>query len=527
MMDNMNYKQIPAEKFAFAQQNERIHDKKIASKPVGYFKDAWRRFKKNKSAVIAFVLIMILVLFSVLVPIFSPYTVKFRDDYFQKTLPRFSLFAWLGWDGCETKDVNQSEFDILTSIAQETGKDIILSQSDPFTIVTKVKNDQGEEEEIEETRYTVKYDTYYRVGTVYKILTEAQYKELLDYQNENRVQVFYPIPNTWNQDFSTENGGAKFWYKLKNEVKETTGEALRDENGNMIPNYITDTDPRKAGYNSDMRIAGDNGGEDGNTWYIYAKKVQGGYKVRIDYYEYYKYVNGAYPSFLFGTNAYGQDMFTCLAVGGRFSFLLAISVCLINFTIGAIYGAIEGYYGGKTDMIMERISDILASVPFMVVAVLFQMHLAKSVGVLGSLLFAYILTGWISMASRVRTQFYRFKGQEYVLAARTLGARDRRLIMKHIFPNSLGTIVTGSVLAIPGVIFSESMLSYLNIINLETDTSLTSIGTLLSGGQSLLSTYPHIILFPALFISILEISFNLFGNGLRDALNPSLRGADE
>ena len=106
------------------------------------------------------------------------------------------------------------------------------------------------------------------------------------------------------------------------------------------------------------------------------------------------------------------------------------------------------------------------------------------------------------------------------------GASDSRLIFKHIFPNSLGTIITGSVLAIPGVIFSESMLSYLGIVNLET-SSLTSIGTMLSNGQGYLITFPHIILFPALFISILEISFNLFGNGLRDAFNPSLRGADE
>ena len=112
-----------------------------------------------------------------------------------------------------------------------------------------------------------------------------------------------------------------------------------------------------------------------------------------------------------------------------------------------------------------------------------------------------------------------------MLAARTLGASDRRLIFKHIYPNSLGTIITGSVLAIPGVIFSESILGYLHIISLET-SSLTSIGTLLAGGQGYLSTFPHIIFFPALFISILEISFNLFGNGLRDAFNPSLRGAD-
>jgi oligopeptide transport system permease protein len=130
------------------------------------------------------------------------------------------------------------------------------------------------------------------------------------------------------------------------------------------------------------------------------------------------------------------------------------------------------------------------------------------------------------MAARVRMPFYRFKRQEYILAARTLGAKDGRLMFKHIFPNSIGTIITGSVLVIPGVIFSESSLSYLGIINLET-SSLTSVGTLLAQGQGYLSTYPHIIFFPALFIALLEISFNLFGNGLRDAFNPSLRGVEE
>lgn len=174
---------------------------------------------------------------------------------------------------------------------------------------------------------------------------------------------------------------------------------------------------------------------------------------------------------------------------------------------------------------MERFAEILSSVPFIVVATLFQMHLSGKVGVVPSLLFAFVLTGWLGMAARVRMQFYRFKNQEYVLAARTLGAKDRRIMFKYIFPNSLGTIITGSVLTIPGVIFTESMLSYLGIVNLET-SSLTSIGTMLSQGQGLLSTYPHVLFFPALFIALLEISFNLFGNGLRDAFNPSLRGTE-
>ena len=175
---------------------------------------------------------------------------------------------------------------------------------------------------------------------------------------------------------------------------------------------------------------------------------------------------------------------------------------------------------------MDRFTDILARIPFMVVATLFQLHLAKTVGPVISLLFAFVLTGWIGMSSTVRMQFYRFKGQEYVLASRVLGASDWRIMFRHIFPNSLGTIVTSSVLVIPGVIFSESSLTYLGIVNLDSST-MTSVGTMLANGRTFLQDYPHVIFFPALFISLLMISFNLFGNGLRDAFNPSLRGADD
>ena len=161
----------------------------------------------------------------------------------------------------------------------------------------------------------------------------------------------------------------------------------------------------------------------------------------------------------------------------------------------------------------------------MIVITLLKLHMGSASNI-WALLIAFFVTGWIGMANSVRMQFYRFKNQEYVLAARTLGASDRRIMFKHIFPNSLGTLITGSVLAIPSVIFSESSLSYLGIINLSTG-DITSVGTLLSSAQPYLTTYPHMILFPALFISLLMLSFNLFGNGLRDAFNPSLRGAEE
>ena len=512
MMEQKIDRVIPKEKFAFVQKEERIHDEKLKTKSISYFGDAWIRFRTNKSAVIAFSLIMLLLLFAIIVPFVSNYTVAFRDGYYKTVLPKCSWFAGTGfWDGGRNEKQSEAGYQYLNAIGQESGDSAIMSVKESFQDSTGA------------VYYNLRVDTYNMVGYVYVNLSEAEYKDLMAYQDENGIQVIYPLAATQSKHFVLGNDGANFWYKLQDEAQGSAGAAVLDENGNYIANYLSSDNPEKAGYTSRMRIAGD--GENG-VYYTYAQKNQTGYRCRVQYSKYFFYRNHFEPSFLFGTNVYGQDIFTCLAVGARLSFLLSISVATINFILGAIYGSIEGYYGGVVDLVLERISDILSSVPFMVVATLFQLHLADKVGVVPCLLFAFVMTGWVGTAARVRTQFYRFKGQEYVLAARTLGASDRRLIFKHIFPNSLGTIVTSAVMTIPGVIFSESMLSYLHIINLEA-SSLTSIGTMLSNGQGYLSSYPHIIMFPALFIAILEISFNLFGNGLRDALNPSLRGADD
>ena len=281
-------------------------------------------------------------------------------------------------------------------------------------------------------------------------------------------------------------------------------------------------------YFSKVRVEGED-----NYLYDYAIQKDGDqFEIRVSYYDYYCYYHTQVkkdgitkPYFIFGTTALGQDLFTCLASGARFSFVLAIVVASVNLIVGAIYGAIEGYYGGKTDMIMERIVEILSAVPFMIVITLLKYHMVKSPHVL-ILFIAFFLTGWIGMSGLVRMQFYRFKNQEYVLAARTLGARDWRIMFKHIFPNALGTIVTSCVLVIPGMIFSETSLSYLGIINLNTG-DMTSVGTLLANAQGDIDKFPHTILFPAIFISLLMLCFNLFGNGLRDAFNPSLRGTED
>lgn len=514
MSKTMNYADIPAEMFTFARTTDHISDKKLETKPVGYFKDAFYRFRKNKSSTAAAIIILLLVLFSIFAPLMTPYTIGYIDMNMKGMLPKSRFFSQFGfWDGAKRETISEATYWSYRAMGEEMGLDPIKELYGVKEEVTYI----GTLKKV--TRlYTVRLDSYTKDGAVYKLLSAEEYAALQRYQDEKGVQIIYPaVPEKAGGSFDQYN--ANGWYvigqnKLPKGYDAATGSVTWE---NQYIAYTGDD-----GYTSAMRIEGD------TPQYDYAIRKQGNqYYVRVNYYRYYEYINGFEACFLFGSNQDGRDIFVRLAYGARFSLLLAVSVSLINLVLGAIYGAIEGYYGGAADMIMERVVEILSGVPFIVIVTLFKLHLASKVGVVACLLFAFVTTGWIGTASLVRTQFYRYKHQEYVLAARTLGASDFRLIFKHIFPNALGTMITSCVLVIPGVIFSESSLSYLNIVNLEGSTA-TSIGTMLSNGSgATLQAYPHIIFFPALFISLLEISFNLFGNGLRDAFNPSLRGVDE
>lgn len=237
------------------------------------------------------------------------------------------------------------------------------------------------------------------------------------------------------------------------------------------------------------------------------------------------------PYFLFGTDSYGRDLFTLLWVATRTSLVLGVIVAFINISIGIVYGSISGYYGGRTDLIMQRISEVIGRIPWLVTLSIMVALFGPGIE---TLIFILVISGWIGIAAVTRTQFYRYKGREYVLASRTLGAKDGRLIFRHILPNGIGTIITASILSVPYVIFAESTISYLgygighgqsfNILGLE--MSGVSVGVLLADGRQYLQTQPYITLFPAVLISILMITFNMFGNALRDAFNPALRGSE-
>ncbi|MBR2341085.1 MAG: ABC transporter permease [Clostridia bacterium] len=519
--------QIPKSKFEFAKRSGLENSENISGESVGYFKDAWRRFCKNKSSLVATAIIGFLLLFSLIAPVISPYTVSYQDDRYKFCPPENKLCVSLGlnfWDGCEKKILPEHTFQYYRAIGTETGENPIKNG--------KYKSELRKNG----SYYSFRMNSVNAVGCVFLSLTKAEYASLQDYQDRTGRQVIYPTTNPSARPSEREAPqlftDANYWYKTqlvsgKDEqgfpLKQKIAVPVFETNGEFINIYASYTG--LDGYRS-LRLEGQ------EKLYDYAIANQTGYEVRVKYAEYYRYYNCEVlkngietPNFLFGTTQAGKDLFTCLGSGARLSFLLALSISFVNMCVGGIYGAIEGYYGGGADLVMERISDILSAVPFMIVITLLKMHFGSTSQLL-ILFVAFFLTGWISMAKRVRMQFYRYKNREYVLSAKTLGATDGRIMRKHVLPNAIGTIITGSVLSIPATIFSESSLSYLGIINLNTG-SMTSVGTLLSNAQPYLTTYPYMILFPALFICLLMLSFNLFGNGLRDAFNPTLRGEKE
>ena len=238
--------------------------------------------------------------------------------------------------------------------------------------------------------------------------------------------------------------------------------------------------------------------------------------IRVDYYKYCGVPEGVYH--WFGTDYLGRDILTRLFYGARISLLISLLSVLTNLFIGIVYGSVAGYYGGKVDMFLTHLAEVLDGLPYLVVTILFMLLLGSG---MFSIILALTVTGWIGTARLTRAQFYRYKGREYVLSARTLGVPDWRLIFRHILPNTIGPLITRAMIAVPGAIFSESFLAY---IGLGIKPPEPSIGVLLSTGQSVLLQYPYQTLFPAILISVLMVAFNMLSNGLRDAMDPSHRG---
>ncbi|UQW82791.1 ABC transporter permease [Staphylococcus edaphicus] len=226
---------------------------------------------------------------------------------------------------------------------------------------------------------------------------------------------------------------------------------------------------------------------------------------------------GVNENFWFGTDQLGRDLWSRSWQGAQVSLFIGVVAALLDIFIGVVYGAISGFFGGRIDNVMQRIIEVVASIPTLIVVILFVLIFEPSIW---TIILAMAITGWIGMSRVVRGEFLKLKNQEFVLASKTLGASEFKLIFKHILPNTLGVIVVTSMFTVPNAIFFEAFLSFIGI---GVPAPRTSLGSLVNEGRAMLLIHPHELFIPALILSLLILFFYLFSDGLRDAFDPKMR----
>ena len=219
----------------------------------------------------------------------------------------------------------------------------------------------------------------------------------------------------------------------------------------------------------------------------------------------------------FGTDMFGRDIFVRVLYGARISLAVGILASVINLFIGVIYGGISGFTGGRTDNFMMSVVDVIYSVPTMIYVILLMVVVGPG---LKSIFITLGISYWAGMARIVRAEVMRLKNEEFVLAARVLGASANRILLRHLIPNAMGPILVTLTFSIPSAIFTESFLSF---VGLGVSAPMASWGMLCSDSVGALPIYPWQLFFPAGAISVTILAFNFLGDGLRDALDPRLR----
>lgn len=628
MEENKTTTNFRDDDFVLVQKDKRVTDKKLDTKPTTFFKDALRRFRKNKASVAGSIILGILIVLTIVVPVFSPHNITTVSSTEAFLAPKLFEAGTGFWDGTRKKErIVYDTVNEVPALSEKYTVDAIKKalvsikvDSEPTLIDSANSYGMGgvvvlATDAMVENKSSImsSQDVDFDVNGNYKFDVVFDNEEGVSDSELGEYAVYLKSGETtimlrdFSRDYSPlsvdisaaikEAGLTSFHGKICFEVKSaesnfryilietailsanesvSNAEELQEISITDATKFINIADLAANGYwsctgrkgihNSEIYycdytidtyylIYGDadlvtySATELQNWidagWCSYDYKVGPESFVRLSDecpidsvdsqmvktvtkklssitargFGYRKLGYTEAPKFLFGTDASGFDLFKRAFAGLRTSLLLGLCTAAFCFSFGLVWGSVSGYFGGNVDICMERFAEILGGVPWIVVMTLCILHLGNN---FGTFVLALCMTGWIGTASRARSQFYRFKGREYVLASRTLGSSDIRLIFKHILPNSMGTIITSSVLMIPSGIYSEATLAYLNL-GLQ---GKQSFGVMMSSNQPYLGIYPNLVIFPAVVMALMMISFNLFGNGLRDAFNPALKGSE-
>lgn len=500
---------IDKSKLKLIGEKRTISDQKFDTKAISFGAEVFRRFKSDKIAFGGAMVVLLILVASILISLLSPMAISdtygVRGMKYTLCLPKNVALSKIGiLTGTYTKEVREYTYDALRALGagiedkDGSGEGITIdtvSEYGPLIKASSVYVGKTGEKML-----TVRLDCYKEKGFYLQDIDDSAYNAIKQLEAETGYQIIYPMIDDWALEDANKRVDANVWYKTNR-----SNHPIIDENGKLTDMYLRDIETGEV---------------------LYYRQLQGTKRVRLLAYTFYMAQNnGKEPAAFLGTDEIGQDVLVRTMSGIWLSFLLGTVVFLINFSIGAIIGSARGFYGGKIDLVSTTLIQILAYLPFMVILLLVRdkLILTNLIAPFFGLVIAYISTGWIGNSNMFRTQFYRFKNQEYVLASKTLGASNSRLMFKHIFPNAIGFAITACAFDIPGIMISETTLSYLGIAS-ASKGNILSLGTVVQNAQAFLSTFPHMIMPALLIFAALIFSFALFSNGLRDAFDPTQRG---
>lgn len=448
-MTELEYR--PQEDAAVANPWELIDEKQkdseeINRKSLTYMQDCWSRLRRNKTSILALVVIVIMVASAIFIPMFWDYSYEDQNLNFANIPPKL--------------DIYQLEPDSYVYITKEY-KAILVSEDGELLSAAQLTSDD-------------KTNRIYRYSVNDKPL-------VIDYG------IYFNAKRELQQLEALERKGRDIHVKQVDFLKKYD----HDWDGDDVVSYhelelIVENKLTRFEVTYDSQV-------------ITAHKTVS---------------NGTY---VWGSDSLGRDIFIRVMYGARMSLLVGFMAAIINFVIGVFYGGIAGYFGGRLDNVMMRIVDIVSSIPMMLYVILIMVVLGPG---LQSIILAMSVTYWVDMARIVRAQVLSLREQEFVMAAQLLGASTKRILTKHLIPNVMGPVMVSMSMQIPSAMFTEAFLSF---IGLGVSAPQASWGTLCNDALMGLSTYPYQMFYPALVMSITILAFNLFSDGLRDALDPKLR----